>query len=337
MAREGVRSPKASRRRLKALLREFPRKRILVLGDLMLDHFIRGKVTRLSPEAPVPVVRITAETFVPGGSGNVCNNLAALGASVSAVGLIGSDAAGSQLLDDLRSRGIDTGSILADGDRRTTQKCRVIADHQQVVRYDRETPHPVGPRTQERLLRIVEEQARRAHALIISDYGKGVVTRRILKTAIAAARRSGIAITVDPKMEHFKRYRGVDCITPNLNEAFSGMRLLPGDGEEDVRKLGLRILKSLRAASVLITRGEKGMTLFESGPSSPVVHIPARAREVFDVTGAGDTVISVLTLAMACGGSILESAVLANIAAGIVVGKLGTATATPGELSEILS
>lgn len=320
--------------RLRKLLDGFGGKRILVAGDLMLDHFIRGRVSRLSPEAPVPVVRVASETLVPGGAGNVAGNIAALGARAEVAGLTGPDEAGRELVSILRSRGVETRGVVADPERPTTQKCRVIADHQQVVRYDRETAGPVGRRTQEELAAAVESGLSRAHGLILSDYGKGVITPFFLKRAIRAARRAGVPVAVDPKPEHFRLYRGVDCITPNLQEAWAGMRRLPEDREEAIRDLGLRALNALGAGSVLITRGEKGMTLFEG--RGRVSHIPARAREVFDVTGAGDTVISVLTLGLASGATPLESAVLANLAAGVVVGKLGTATASVAELRELL-
>ncbi|MBI4423593.1 MAG: D-glycero-beta-D-manno-heptose-7-phosphate kinase [Elusimicrobia bacterium] len=331
--------PQASLRRLRELVDEFPSKRIVVCGDLMLDHYIRGRVSRISPEAPVPVVQVRSESHVPGGAGNVCSNIASLSASVSVVGVLGADAAGQTLLDDLRSRGIQTAGALQDGERATTQKVRVIGEHQQLLRYDRETSDGLSRRLQARLVEALEEAAGRAHGIVISDYGKGVVTPELLKAALRAARRRRIPITVDPKIEHFMRYRGVDCITPNLNEAWAGMRLLPREDEAAVLSLGGRILTTLRARSVLITRGEKGMTLFESRggrPQAPA-HIPARAKEVFDVTGAGDTVISVLALGLACRASLREASLLSNHAAGIVVGKLGTATVSVPELKGALS
>lgn len=324
-------------RKLSKLIGDFSRKRILVLGDLMLDQFIRGKVSRLSPEAPVPVVQVTSETYVPGGAGNVCSNLTALGAAVVAIGLVGTDEAGNQLRGILQSKGTETSGILVDPERSTTQKCRVVADHQQVVRFDRDPGFPMSRPLQEDIAGSLQAAAPRCHALVISDYGKGVVTPFILKHAIRAARRARIPITVDPKVEHFRRYRGVDCITPNLQEAWAGMRLLYKEDEASILELGTRIQNALQTRSVLITRGERGMTLFEGRSPVRTTHIPAQAREVFDVTGAGDTVISVLTLALASGGSLLEAASLANRAAGIVVGKLGTATVVSSELSAALA
>ncbi len=324
-------------RRLHSLVERFSRKRVLVCGDLMLDRYIRGKVSRISPEAPVPIVQVVSESHVPGGAGNVCNNLAALGASVSAVSVVGDDPAADTLLAELQARRIDTGAVLRDTERVTVQKCRIIGDHQQLLRYDHERAVTLRRQTQRRLIERLERLAPECQALIISDYGKGVVSPELLHAAIRAARRAKIPVTVDPKIEHFRRYRGVDCITPNLHEAWSGMRLLPKEDEPSIQELGWRILKSLRASSVLITRGEKGMTLFENSrvPYS-MTHIPAQAKEVFDVTGAGDTVISVLSLALASGATLREAAVLANHAAGIVVAKLGTATVSAEELASAL-
>ena len=322
-------------RRLAALLDRFPRRRLLVVGDLMLDQFVRGKVSRISPEAPVPVVAVTEDSWMPGGAGNVCCNLAALGASVSLVSVLGEDDAGRQLLAELRARGMDTSGIVPDPARVTTQKCRVVADHQQVVRFDRETAQPLSPALQKALAERLRRAAADADALVISDYGKGVITEAMVRAALRAAHAHGVPVLVDPKVEHFRRYRGVDCITPNSAEAWGGMRLPPRPGEDAVRQLGRRILKTLRVRSVLITRGEKGMTLFQSSASPR--HIPARAREVYDVTGAGDTVVSVMALGLASGARPYEAAVLANAAAGVVVGKLGTATTTRDEIRAALA
>ena len=331
------RIPRVSVRRLREALDRFASKRILVCGDLMLDHYIRGAVCRVSPEAPVPIVQVKHESHVPGGAGNVCSNIAALGAAVTVVSVVGAEAAGEALLTDLRSKGVDTASVLQEAERPTTQKVRIIGEHQQLLRYDRETTDTLSRRVENALIEEIDAQASRCQALVISDYGKGIVTPAILRAAIKAARRRRIPVTVDPKIEHFRRYRGVDCITPNLHEAWAGMRLMPREDEASIRELGWRILKALNARSVLITRGEKGMTLFENtdAPRS-LTHIPAQAQEVFDVTGAGDTVVSVLSLALACGASLREAATLSNHAAGIVVGKLGTATVSLRELRTAL-
>ncbi|MDE2312654.1 MAG: bifunctional hydroxymethylpyrimidine kinase/phosphomethylpyrimidine kinase, partial [Elusimicrobia bacterium] len=227
------------------------------------------------------------------------------------------------------------GNLVADGDRVTSQKCRVVAERQQVVRYDLESSGHLSAATEREILSRLPRAIGEARAVILSDYGKGVISPKILSAAIKLARRRGVPVTVDPKIEHFKRYKGVTCITPNLHEAWSGMRLVPKPGEDEIEKLGRAILKTLRSDSVLVTRSADGMSLFEK--SGRISHIPTKAREVFDVTGAGDTVVATLTLALACGATIKRAAELSNYAAGIVVGKLGTAVTTVEELQEAVS
>jgi D-beta-D-heptose 7-phosphate kinase/D-beta-D-heptose 1-phosphate adenosyltransferase len=323
----------AERRELLRIVARFQGRRVLVVGDLMLDQYIRGGVSRISPEAPVPVVRVTGESYIPGGAGNVVSNLASLGASVSVVGVVGEDEAGRRLLADFRDKGASVDGVCVDVERQTTQKCRVVAERQQAVRFDRETVGPLSHATENRLLASLAEELPKSDAVILSDYGKGVIAPRLLAAAIPAARRRGLPITVDPKPEHFRRYKGVTCVTPNTNEAWACMRREAKPGQEAIVGLGRDILKTLNSRSVLITRGPDGMSLFEG---RKVAHIPTRAREVFDVSGAGDTVISTLTLSLAAGGTLLRAAELANTAAGIVVGKLGTATIDARELAGAL-
>jgi D-beta-D-heptose 7-phosphate kinase/D-beta-D-heptose 1-phosphate adenosyltransferase len=323
---------RAERQELLRTIARFRGRRVLVVGDLMLDQYIRGTVARISPEAPVPVVRVTSETHIPGGAGNVVNNLAALGAQVSVVGVVGEDEAGRRLMDQFRSEGANVDGVCVDVERQTTQKCRVVAERQQAVRYDRETTGPLSHATETRLLASLAEELPRAQAVILSDYGKGVIGPRLLAAAIPAARKRDIPVTVDPKPEHFRRYRGITCVTPNTAEACACMRLEPKPGPDALIKLGRDILRALKSRSVLITRGSDGMSLFESG--GRITHIPTVAREVFDVSGAGDTVISTFTLALAAGAPLRRAALLSNHAAGIVVGKLGTATTNAAELSE---
>jgi D-beta-D-heptose 7-phosphate kinase/D-beta-D-heptose 1-phosphate adenosyltransferase len=323
--------PRAERQELLRTIARFTGRRVLVVGDLMLDQYIRGGVTRISPEAPVPVVRVTAESFIPGGAGNVVSNLAALGAHVSVVGVVGEDEAGRRLLEQFRGKGVDVDGVCVDVDRLTTQKCRVVADRQQAVRYDRETTGPLSHATETRLLASLADELSRAEAVILSDYGKGVIGPKLLSRAILGSRRRKIPVTVDPKPEHFRRYRGVTCVTPNTAEAWACMHRVPKPGPDALDELGRDILKTLNSRSVLITRGPDGMSLFEAGKK--VTHIPTVAREVFDVSGAGDTVISTFTLALAAGAPLLRAAKLSNHAAGIVVAKLGTATTDQKELS----
>lgn len=315
------------------LIAKFFRTPVLVVGDVMVDRFVRGKVSRISPEAPVPVVRVGEESDLPGGAGNVITNLAALGGQVLACGVVGEDEAGRALLGRFARMGVDTQGIRLDSSRRTTLKTRVIAEHQQVVRFDHEDVGEMPPVLRSQMIEYIEETVPKVSGVILSDYGKGVIGKDLLKRAIASARRHGKPVCVDPKIEHFLSYQRVTCITPNLNEAVGGMRRVRLGKKEDLIQLGRDILRKLRSDSVLITRGEEGMSLFEK---NRVTHIPAKAREVFDVTGAGDTVISVLTLALACGADLPRAAVLSNLAAGIVVGKLGTATVSPDELREAL-
>jgi len=312
------------------LIHRFSRLKALVIGDLMLDHFIWGTVTRISPEAPVPVVRMSRETEMPGGAGNVAVNMAALGAEVHVVGLLGDDAAADRL-NSLFQRGpIHTEFTVRSPERPTIVKTRIIAHHQQVVRVDREIPGEIPRALQEQIWRQVERVLPDVQAVVLSDYAKGVVTPFLINRLIPLARRRSLPITVDPKVENFSQYQRVTCVTPNTQEAMEsgGMRSL--HDEKDMEKLGQALLKKIKADSILITRGEHGMSLFEK--KKPVFHIPTRAREVFDVTGAGDTVISTFTLALAAGASLRQAAELANYAAGIVVGKLGTASVTGPEL-----
>jgi D-glycero-beta-D-manno-heptose-7-phosphate kinase len=327
-------TPRAERQELLRTLARFTGRRVLVVGDLMLDQYIRGSVSRISPEAPVPVVRVTGESFIPGGAGNVVSNLAALGALVSVVGVVGEDQAGSVLLDQFRANGADVDGVCVDVDRLTTQKCRVVAERQQAVRYDRETVGPLSHATETRLLASLGEELARADAVILSDYGKGVIGPKLLSRAIAGSRSRRIPVTVDPKPEHFRRYRGITCVTPNTSEAWACMHRAPKPGQAALDELGRDILKTLRAKSVLITRGPDGMSLFEE--HGKVTHIPTVAREVFDVSGAGDTVISTFTLALAAGAPLVRAAKLSNHAAGIVVAKLGTATTDQKELAEAI-
>ncbi len=324
-------TPRAERQELLRTIARFTGRRVLVVGDLMLDQYIRGSVSRISPEAPVPVVRVTGETFIPGGAGNVVSNLAALGASVSVVGVVGEDEAGRRLLEQFRGKGVNTDGVCVDEGRLTTQKCRVVAERQQALRYDRETTEPLSHATETRLLTSLAGELSKAEAVILSDYGKGVIGPKLLARAILGARKRKIPVTVDPKPEHFRRYKGITCVTPNTSEAWACMHRVPKPGADALDELGRDILKTLRSKSVLITRGPDGMSLFEA--HGKVTHIPTVAREVFDVSGAGDTVISTFTLALAAGAPLLRAAKLSNHAAGIVVAKLGTATTDQKELS----
>ncbi|MDD2772308.1 MAG: D-glycero-beta-D-manno-heptose-7-phosphate kinase [Elusimicrobiales bacterium] len=328
-----TRSDKA---RLIKTVRSFTGRKIAVFGDVMLDRFVQGTVGRISPEAPVPVVHVKKETSIPGGAGNVASNLAALGAKPVLISVAGSDSARGELCNSLSERGVDVSFILPDERRPTTEKVRVIAEHQQVVRFDRESLAPLGRNTVKRCLDAFSEASRGAGGAILSDYGKGMLTASSIPSLVAQCRKRRLPVCVDPKVEHFRRYRGVTCITPNTKEAWEGMRAHPRDGQRPIEDLGRKILRALNSETVLITQGASGMTLLRRSALNSPFHIPTVAREVFDVTGAGDTVISVFTLALACGAAFEEAAVIANHAAGIVVGKLGTATASQDEIIKAL-
>jgi D-beta-D-heptose 7-phosphate kinase/D-beta-D-heptose 1-phosphate adenosyltransferase len=304
-------------------------RRILVLGDVMLDEFLWGQVTRISPEAPVPVVRVTRESFHLGGAGNVAANVRALGGGAVLAGAVGEDAAGSRVIEALAAAGVESRLVALGGGRPTTVKTRIVAHGQQVVRADREDASELAGRAESALVEAVRGELAACAALVISDYQKGVVTAPLLRRVLPLARRHRVPVLVDPKVRHFRLYRGVTVVTPNLHETeqATGLRL---DEPRALEAAGRRILSRLACRAVLVTRGEHGMSLFERG--RPCLHVPAAAREVFDVTGAGDTVVATMALALAAGATVAEAAALANCAAGVVVGKVGTAQATPREV-----
>lgn len=307
---------------------------ILVVGDIMLDRYIRGPVDRISPEAPVPVIQVKEESCFPGGAGNVASNIASLGGIPMLVSLRGDDQEGENLISRLTERSVRVNGILIDRDRPTITKTRLIAGHQHVARMDIEKRDSLSPRTADQLLKTLITLLPWHRGVVISDYGKGVVTRPLIQATLKHAHKQNAVVTVDPKIEHFMRYRGVDCLTPNAKEAYEGMRSLPPKDENDLIRLGWSVVKKLNCQSLIITRGEKGMALFHK--TGRLKLIPAYAREVFDVTGAGDTVVATFALARAVGAPFEEAAHVANIAASIVVGKLGTAVTTRDELSQLI-
>ncbi len=325
---------KSGFKRLPSIIAGFRGRKIAVFGDLMLDRYIKGSVKRISPEAPVPVVRVTSESSVCGGSANVAVNLSTLGAVPVLISVAGLDAAAEELSSLLAAAGVSSGSLVRDGAFRTIEKTRIIAEHQQVVRFDREHPALLGQAAKKAALASLETALKDGcEALVLSDYGKGLLEPATIKAAINLAAKRRVPVFVDPKVEHFQLYRGAACITPNTMEAFGGMRLSPKEGQEAAEQLGRTIMRKLASRSLLITQGEHGMTLFTRKGSAIIPHhIPTLAREVYDVTGAGDTVISVLALTWASGAAPEEAALAANFAAGVVVGKLGTASVTVEEL-----
>ncbi len=314
-------------------VRRFRNQRILVIGDVMLDRFVWGSVSRISPEAPVPVVEIREETTCLGGAANVAANIRALGAVPIPVGVIGDDFEGRRLRHEFRLLGAPVAGLVLDRARATSVKTRIVAHHQQVCRTDREDRTPISPTLHRKIVSRFRNLLQSCAAVVVSDYAKGLISPSLLKEILPMARASGKIVCIDPKLKELAAYRPATAITPNTLEAerASGMTI---STKQDLLRAGRKILRSLRVDYLLITRGEEGMALFQGG--SRVTHIPTVAREVFDVTGAGDTVISTLTLGLAAGLPILQAAVLANVAAGIVVGKLGTATVTPDELIDRL-
>lgn len=303
----------------------------MVIGDLMVDEYIWGNVSRVSPEAPVPVVSVTSESLRLGGAGNVVNNIHTLGGKVLLAGIVGNDEMGRKVIHDLHKMGLETKGVIVEPERVTTVKTRIIAQHQQVVRYDREITRPIHPENIQQILSLLEGGINELDAVLVSDYGKGVICEPLMERVRSLTQRAGKILAVDPKVKNFPLFREVTIITPNHYEAAeaTGRWIM---SEEDLMTVGRTLLQRLQVQSVLITRGEKGMTLFQH--NGEVIHIPTMAKEVYDVTGAGDTVISVLTLAMASGATAKEAAILSNIAAGIVVGEIGTATIKASELED---
>lgn len=323
----------AAAKSLRPYVQRFPQASVLVVGDLILDQYVMGRVNRISPEAPVPVVHVESESLRLGGAANVFNNILALGGKADLCGVIGADESGRLLLKELGGRRSSRGGVIIDQDRPTTRKSRVIAHNQQIVRYDVEDRHELKAPLQRKLLRYVESRLRELSCLVVSDYAKGVVTPAVMSelTRLAALRR--IPVVVDPKVEHFGYYKGVTVITPNHLEATQAAGV-HGDDDQTIDQAGAMIRQRLGCQSVLITRGERGMSLYEGAGAS--WHLPTKARQVYDVTGAGDTVIGTLALALSVGAGMKEAAMLANYAAGIVVGMVGTATVTPKQLSEAI-
>jgi len=302
---------------------------------VILDHYIWGRVSRISPEAPVPVVEVTRESFMLGGAANVAHNIVAMGGRAAVVGMSGKDISGDTLFEMLSRRGVNCDGIFVEN-RPTTVKTRVIAHNQQVVRFDREDSKYVGGKILKGVVDYIDSVRSRFDAIIISDYKKGMVSRELIKCILRKkSKNPGAAhakafVAVDPKIGHFDLYKGVSLITPNITEASHGAGIDIKD-EKTLLRAGRSLMRRLGCSAVLITRGEQGMSLFEK---KGVTHIPTVARKVYDVTGAGDTVISAFTLAYASGATMEEAAVIANHAAGVVVGEVGTAVASPEQIAE---
>lgn len=315
--------------KLKATVSNFTDKKILVIGDLILDEFVWGRVSRISPEAPVPVVWVKNESFMPGGASNVANNINALGGKAYMVGVVGNDERAGILKGELERRGVNVDGILRDAERPTILKTRVIAHQQQIVRIDREKVDPIKDSVMKKIIGFVKDSIDEMDAVIVEDYGKGLITPKLLDKIVPLAKKKNKIITVDPKEEHFLYYKGVTVLTPNNAEASRAAGFAIKD-KTTLKKAGFELLKKLKAKIILITLGEDGMMVFEQG--KPPKKIETIAQEVFDVSGAGDTVASSYTLSLIAGASPIQAAHIANCAAGIVVGKVGIAVVTQDEV-----
>jgi D-beta-D-heptose 7-phosphate kinase/D-beta-D-heptose 1-phosphate adenosyltransferase len=310
---------------------------VLVVGDIMCDHYVWGDVERISPEAPVQVLRWEREADKPGGAANAALNLAALGCRVRLVGVIGDDDPGRWLIRTLTRAGVDTKGVVRSSDRSTTLKTRVMARGQHMLRIDRETRAPLSPRDERRVVAAVKKARRSAAGIVCSDYDKGVLTKDVFRASIADRRQTFVA--VDPKSRNFAKYRGADLLTPNEKELAEATSPRTGpSADADIKRRAESLMRTHGFKAILVTRGSSGMDLFESDRRAiRRTHIPALQRhEVFDVTGAGDTVAAVLTMAVAAGLPIADAARVANAAAGIVVGMVGTAVADPDTLARLI-
>lgn len=311
---------------------DFTAARVLVVGDVILDRFVYGSVQRISPEAPIPVMQAEREIAMPGGAGNVARNIAALGGQATLLGLVGDDT-GADLLNEIMAvePGISA-QLVVDETRPTIEKSRFIGSRQQLLRVDREVTREPAAAALDALAAAAGVALQDCDVLVLSDYAKGAVAPPVVAALVAAARAAGKPVLVDPKGRDFSRYRGATLATPNLAEAMLASGL-PCGSDLEVIAAGRQLLADSGIANVLITRGAAGMTLLQAGDHPPL-HLPAEAREVFDVSGAGDTVVAVMAAALAAGRSLAQAAYLANVAAGIVVGKIGTAVVHPDELRE---
>lgn len=326
--------------RLESLLSAFGQKRLLVVGDVMLDQFIWGAVSRISPEAPVPVVEVKNENAYPGGAANVARNLLPFCARVSVAGLVGDDGFANQLDDLLTASGIDTAGLLRDPDYQTIVKTRIVARNQQVVRIDRETRRALSDAMRDRALNILSHLLPEVDAVILEDYGKGFLTQSLVDGLAELTRGTGVIVTVDPNPNNPLHWRGATAIKPNRSEAFQAAGLVetglrtPATLDAALDELGRRLFSQWDTEMLLITLSEQGMALLK--PNAAPFRLPALAREVFDVSGAGDTAIALFTLALSAGATPQEAAEISNHASGVVVGKVGTATLTPAELAASL-
>ncbi len=316
--------------KLSNILDKFSQKKILVIGDVMLDKYSHAGVTRISPEAPIQVATVEKETYIPGGAANSANNISTLGGSAYIIGVIGKDPAGAILKKELKKRRIDISGLLEENERPTTLKQRIVSQGQQLLRIDYEVKEDIQKKTEKELIKYIKNNIQDLDGIIISDYAKGMVTKSLARKTITLANNANIPIVVDPKPSHKLYYKNATIITPNEKEAREMAKMT----KANIEKVGKKLLQSLKT-TVLITRGEKGMALFKTDDT--VQYFPTVAQEVYDVSGAGDTATAALTLALVAGSSLEEAVKLANTASGIVVGKIGTATTTVEEIKQSLN
>ncbi len=319
--------------RLLRIVGQFSSPSVLVLGDVILDSYIWGQVERICPEAPVPVVEVTRDSSMLGGAGNVVRNLRTLGAHVFLCGVVGEDEASTHIKKQLKDIDASVEGLIVEPHRPTSKKTRIVAGHQQVVRFDTETKAVILPQTTQKILHYVRKKWNQLDAVIISDYGKGLVHPLLLDELRCLHQKNPKLIAIDPKEKNMEYYKGFSLITPNKKEAaFAAQKTI--ETLEDLQEVGRKIIHRLQCENLVVTLGAEGMALFKK--EGEFLKVPTFAKEVFDVSGAGDTVVSVLTLALCCGASLGEAVVLANTAAGVVVGKLGTATVTSSELKKYI-
>ena len=316
------------------IINNFSKAKILVVGDLMWDEYLWGECDRISPEAPVPIVKITREEKMPGGAINVTKNLLSLGIDVGIMGVVGRDSNGLAIQRELRKWNLNLMQIWEASDRPTTVKTRVIARNQQIIRLDKEETGSIKKNIQSRFLEVLRQEIYKFDAIILSDYNKGFLTDRLIPAIIEIAKKNNIYIAVDPKVNYFNFYQNVDLVTPNEKEASEAMQLSFPKNDCALEKLAFQIKEELKIKELLITRSSKGMTLFIE--NNKPIYLSVTAREIYDVTGAGDTVISIYTASRMVGAKPFQAAVLANLAGGLVVGKFGVSTVDQEELKKVL-
>jgi D-beta-D-heptose 7-phosphate kinase/D-beta-D-heptose 1-phosphate adenosyltransferase len=315
--------------RLIKTIERFNSVKILVLGDLMVDHYVFGETTRISPEAPVPVVDVISETFKLGGSANVANNILSLGGTVFPTGIVGADKNGSWLINEFKTHGGDVSGIIVDNNRPTTTKMRILVGHHQLLRVDYESREAVDSAYANQILNYIRNNIDDVDCIVISDYDKGLITKNIIEALVNLKQEKGTKIIVDPKIEHFLDYKGVSIIKTNINNARKVLKMKV-KGETGIRRIASKLLAEFECDTVIITLGKDGLSLLKE--DGQYVHIPALARAVYDITGAGDTVTAALALSTSTNASIVESALISNVAAAIKVGKVGTSIVTQDEL-----